>query len=32
MAEYEPPSENLPIFDVSVFRNDNPYSDLYLEP
>jgi len=30
MAEYEPPSENLPIFDVTVFRNDNPYSDLYL--
>ena len=30
MAEYLPPSENLPIFDVTVFRNDNPYSDLYL--
>lgn len=30
MAEYEPPSENLPIFDVSVFRNDNPYADIYL--
>ena len=30
MAEYLPPSENLPIFDVTVFRNDNPYSDIYL--
>jgi hypothetical protein len=30
MAEYLPPTENLPIFDVTVFRNDNPYSDLYL--
>jgi hypothetical protein len=30
MAEYLPPTENLPVFDVTVFRNDNPYSDLYL--
>jgi len=30
MAEYEPPTENLPIFDVTVFRNDNPYADIYL--
>jgi len=30
MANYEPPSENLPIFDVTTFRNDNPYSDIYL--
>ncbi len=30
MAEYLPPTENLPVFDVTVFRNDNPYSDIYL--
>jgi hypothetical protein len=30
MANYEPPTENLPIFDVTTFRNDNPYSDIYL--
>jgi len=30
MSEYLPPTENLPIFDVTVFRNTNPYSDLYL--
>jgi len=31
MAEYQPPTENLPIFDVTVFRNnDNPYGDIYL--
>jgi hypothetical protein len=30
MANYEPPTENLPVFDVTAFRNDNPYSDIYL--
>ena len=30
MAQYDPPTETLPIFDVTVFRTDNPYSDIYL--
>ena len=30
MSTYDPPTETLPIFDVTVFRNDNPYSDIYL--
>ena len=31
MAEYEPPTENLPIFDVTVFREIAPYDDFYLK-
>lgn len=30
MAEYQPPTENLPIFDVTVFRDEAPYGDIYL--
>ena len=30
MAEYEPPTEDLPVFDVTVFRNEAPYNDVYL--
>jgi len=31
MSAYEPPTENLPIFDVSVFREIAPYDDFYLK-
>jgi hypothetical protein len=31
MANYEPPTENLPIFDVQVFRDVAPYDDFYLK-
>lgn len=31
MANYEPPTENLPIFDVTVFREIAPYDDFYLK-
>jgi len=30
MSEYQPPTENLPIFDVSVFRDNAPYDEFYL--
>lgn len=31
MAEYNPPTEDLPIFDVTVFRDVAPYDDFYLK-
>jgi len=30
-ANYEPPTENLPVFDVTVFRDVAPYDDFYLK-
>ena len=29
-AFYNPPTEDLPIFDVTVFKDDAPYGDIYL--
>lgn len=31
MADYEPPTEDLPIFDVTVFRQIAPYDEFYLK-
>lgn len=31
MSEYPPPTENLPVFDVTVFRDIAPYDDFYLK-
>jgi hypothetical protein len=31
MSEYNPPTEDLPIFDVTVFRDIAPYDEYYLK-
>jgi hypothetical protein len=31
MVDYNPPTEDLPIFDVTVFRDIAPYDDFYLK-
>lgn len=31
MSEYNPPTEDLPIFDVTVFRDIAPYDEFYLK-